>query len=231
LISYGVGITARALLSEPELASLEVVDISRDILRMSPSIVNGGGGPLADPRVRIHVEDGRYFLQITDRSYDVITGEPPPPAAAGVVNLYTQEYFSLLRSRLRPGGLVSYWLPVGQLAEREAKSIVAAFCAAFPDCSLWEGTPIDWIPARIARRVGAARRGGDPPALDAAGARGAPARDRYRDAGAARGSLPRRCRLSSWRGRTTSRRSSTTWPRRAPRWHAAEKTMARHYQP
>jgi spermidine synthase len=145
LISYGVGITADALLSEPELELLDVVDISRDILRMSPLIVNGGGGPLADPRVRIHVEDGRYFLQIAGPNYDVITGEPPPPAAAGVVNLYTREYFSLLRSRLRRGGIASYWLPVGQLAESEAQAITAAFCGAFPDCSLWEGTPIDWI--------------------------------------------------------------------------------------
>ena len=35
--------------------------------------------PLQDPRVRVHIEDGRQFLQATGRRFDLITGEPPPP--------------------------------------------------------------------------------------------------------------------------------------------------------
>jgi spermidine synthase len=47
--------------------------------------------PLRDPRVRTHVEDGRFFLQTTSRRYDLITGEPPPPKMAGVASLYTRD--------------------------------------------------------------------------------------------------------------------------------------------
>ena len=43
---------------------------------------------------------------------DLITGEPPPITHVGTVNLYIEEYFTLLRSRLRAGGFVTYWLPV-----------------------------------------------------------------------------------------------------------------------
>jgi len=144
LISYGVGITAGALTDIDSLERIDVVDISSDILEMSETIT-GEDDPLDDPRVHVHIEDGRYFLQATPRRYDIITGEPPPPAAAGVVNLYTVEYFELLRSRLREGGLVSYWLPVSQLTEEDSKRIVAAFCRAFTDCTLWEGSPTNWI--------------------------------------------------------------------------------------
>ena len=145
LISYGVGVTARALTSLPGLERIDVVDISRDVFEMDRLVQTTTGDPLADRRVRVHVEDGRQYLQTTEARYDLITGEPPPPHGAGVVNLYTLEYFRLLRARLAPGGIVTYWLPVHQLLARDTQAIVGAFCGAFPDCSLWGGTGFDWM--------------------------------------------------------------------------------------
>jgi hypothetical protein len=145
LISYGVGVTGRALARLPGLERIDVVDISRDVLEMSAIAQPPGADPLADPRVRVHVEDGRQYLQTTAVRYDLITGEPPPPHGAGVVNLYTREYFELMRTRLAPGGLVTYWLPVNQLLLRDSQAIVGAFCGAFPDCSLWGGAAFDWM--------------------------------------------------------------------------------------
>ena len=95
--------------------------------------------------MNVHVEDGRYFLQATARRYDLITAEPPPPKHAGVVNLYSAEYFALARSRLRPGGFLTYWLPVHSLEEDDSRAVVRAFCDAFPDCTLWAGTELDWM--------------------------------------------------------------------------------------
>lgn len=144
LISYGVGNTASALVATQSLEHIDVVDISADILALSPTL-QGDADPLLDARVDVHVEDGRFFLQTHDDSYDLITGEPPPPREAGVVNLYTQEYFGLVRSRLRAGGIVSYWLPVHALSDDDARAIIAAFCGVFEDCSLWSGAGLDWI--------------------------------------------------------------------------------------
>ena len=146
LISYGIGITAKTLTNFPELESIEVVDISRDILELSRDVAMfREGHPLDDPRVRVHVEDGRFFLQTVDRSVDLITGEPPPPKSAGIVNLYSREYFHLLRARLAPGGLATYWLPIYQMQPDEGRAIVRAFCDAFPDCTLWTGRGFEWM--------------------------------------------------------------------------------------
>ena len=145
LISYGVGVTAHALASTPQLTSIDVVDISKTILGLSHIVWPGASNPLRDPRVRVHVEDGRFFLMTTPRRFDLITAEPPPPKCAGVVNLYTKEYFALLRDRLNEGGLATYWLPVYQLEPREARSIVRAFCDELDDCTLWSGGGGEWI--------------------------------------------------------------------------------------
>jgi hypothetical protein len=91
------------------------------------------------------VEDGRFFLLSAQDRYDLITAEPPPPKNAGVVNLYSREYFELAEGRLNEGGVVTYWLPVDQLRVRETRAIVRAFCSAFADCSLWSGGGSQWM--------------------------------------------------------------------------------------
>jgi len=144
LVSYGVGSTARALADVPSITRIDVVDISRDILEESArAFPDPGRDPLRDPRVHVTVEDGRYYLATQRRSYDLITGEPPPPTLAGVVHLYTREYFERVRSRLAAGGMFTTWLPLHSLSDAAALSIVRAFCDAFPDCSLWRGMSFD----------------------------------------------------------------------------------------
>jgi spermidine synthase len=146
LISYGLGNTAAALVETPGLERIDVVDISREILELADVVfADPEDNPLNDPRVNVYIEDGRHFLQVTDRRYDVITGEPPPPKYAGVVNLYTREYFQLVHDRLTPGGMHTYWLPVHSLTVSDTRAIMAAYCDVFEDCSLWTGAGFDWM--------------------------------------------------------------------------------------
>lgn len=145
LISYGIGTTAKALVDTRQLRSIDVVDISSDVLALGPLAFPGAQPPLDDPRVHVHVEDGRFFLQTTDRIFDLITAEPPPPRGANITNLYSREYFQLIRGRLREGGVATYWLPVNQLWLAETKAIMRGFCEAFPDCTLWSGAGLQWM--------------------------------------------------------------------------------------
>jgi spermidine synthase len=160
LISFGVGSTARALASTPYMQRVDVVDISPEILELASVVFPESENPLRDPRVHVHVEDGRYFLQTTERRFDLVTAEPPPPGAAGVVNLYTREYFSLVRERLTEGGVATYWLPMRVLTTPAALSIIRAFCEAFTDCTLWNGSGLDLM--LMGSRDGAA----SPPSLE-----------------------------------------------------------------
>jgi spermidine synthase len=141
VIGYGVGNTAKALTDSAGIQSIDLVDLSRDILAMAAIVFpDPREQPLRDPRMHIHIEDGRYFLQTTDREFDLITGEPPPPGIAGVENLYSREYFQLIHDRLAGQGIVTYWLPLADLSDVSAKAILRGFCDVFDDCSLWNGS-------------------------------------------------------------------------------------------
>src|SRR5438477_5666568 len=113
---------------------------------MSDAIYAADRHPVHDGRVRVHLEDGRYFLETTTGQFDLITGEAPPPRTPGAVNLYTSEYFQLIRNRLAEGGMTTYWLPVGRPDPgTDVDTIVRAFCDVFDDCSLWNATPFDFM--------------------------------------------------------------------------------------
>jgi spermidine synthase len=146
LIGYGCGSTAKALTDTKSLEAIDIVDISRDIVGMSRVIYpDSAQNPVNDPRVSVHIEDGRFFLLTTDKKYDLITAEPPPPKNNGIVNLYTQEYFQLIYNRLADGGLVTYWLPIYQFSPFEARAIVKAFANVFREYSLWTGAEYEWM--------------------------------------------------------------------------------------
>ena len=154
---FGVGVTTSAVRDIQSLESIDVVEISRDLVELSDIVYPRETHPLRDPRLKVHIEDARYFLQTTSGRYDLITGEPPPPRRPGVASLYTKEYFQLIHDHLNEGGITTYWLPIMDLEAEDTKAIIRAFCDVFPDCSLWNGTSADWM------LVGARGSGAGPP--------------------------------------------------------------------
>ena len=146
LICYGCGVTADALLHGPNVKRMDVVDISKEVFSLADfySGINYSN-PLRDPRVHAVVQDGRFFLQANPRQYDVISGEPPPPKNAGAVNLYTEEFFSLMKGRLKEDGIATFWLPINQLKLDEAKAILRAFHNVFSNASVWASADRNWI--------------------------------------------------------------------------------------
>ena len=146
LLCYGCGVTADALLHGPNLKRMDAVDISKEVFALADfySGINYSN-PLRDPRAHAVVQDGRFFLQSSPRQYDIISGEPPPPKVAGAVNLYTEEFFSLMKKRLKEGGIATFWLPINQLKLDEAKAILRAFHNVFSNASVWASADEEWI--------------------------------------------------------------------------------------
>ncbi len=136
VIGFGTGITAGALLVDPELET-------RVVAELIPPVVNAGAyfsgnyEASRDSRLEIRIGDGRHELLRRSQRYDLITLEPPPPSAAGVVNLYSRDFYELCRKRLTEGGLMAQWWPLPTQNEEESRSLVRAFLDVFPYASAW----------------------------------------------------------------------------------------------
>ena len=68
----------------PELERRLVVELLQPVIDAAP-LFDGNFDAGSDPRLEIVIADGRHELMRRDESFDLITLEPPPPAAVGVV--------------------------------------------------------------------------------------------------------------------------------------------------
>jgi spermidine synthase len=135
VIALGSGMTAGTLARHADRVT--VVELSREVLGAAALFGTWNHDVMKDPRVEIHIDDGRHFLRTTRASYDVITVDPIHPSVAGSETLYSREHHELVKSRLRPGGIAAQWLPLYQMPSREARTIAATFRDVFPDAQIW----------------------------------------------------------------------------------------------
>ncbi|MFT0519618.1 fused MFS/spermidine synthase [Pseudomonas faucium] len=136
VIGFGTGITAGAMLRYPGLQRPVVAELLPEVLQAAPQF-KGNFSAVSDPRLEIRLRDGRRELLRSEQRYDLVTLEPPPPSAAGVVNLYSRDFYQLAAARLEPGGLVAQWLPLPTQNEEDSRALVQSFIEVFPHASLW----------------------------------------------------------------------------------------------
>jgi spermidine synthase len=117
-------------------------DTTIDLVELSPSVVEAAAwfahinyDVVKQPNVRLRIDDGRNFLLSVSDPYDVVTADLIQPEHAGAGNLYSREYFALVRGALAPGGLVLQW--IGHRPEVEYHLILRTFLDVFPHTTLW----------------------------------------------------------------------------------------------
>ncbi|ALE88644.1 spermidine synthase [Pseudomonas versuta] len=136
VIGFGTGITAGALLSYPSLQQRVVAELLPAVVNAS-SLFKGNFNAAHDPGIQVRLRDGRQELLRSEQRYDLITLEPPPPSAAGVVNLYSRDFYQLAAQRLQANGLVAQWLPLPTQNIDDSRSLVRSFLDVFPYATLW----------------------------------------------------------------------------------------------
>ena len=146
VIGFGVGNSTQAATLHPSVKRVDVADLSRDILGHAAYFRDANKDVLNDPRVSVYLNDGRQHLTMQPAAaYDLITLEPPPIAHAGVAALYSREFYALARTRLKPGGYLSQWLPAYQVSPETSLAMVRAFIEVFPQCVLLSGTQAELL--------------------------------------------------------------------------------------
>jgi len=135
LICFGSGITAGTLAS----SNLEVtgVELSHDVLAFANLFETDNWNALANPRLKMLVDDGRNFLLTKSGQYDIITFEPMPIAVSGVATFYSREFYELCKSRLAPRGIVVQWMPLHGTDIHVIRTLLRTFHDIFPECSVW----------------------------------------------------------------------------------------------
>ncbi len=138
VIGFGIGVTTSAIASHPEVKSIECVELVPGLQKAAKYYQDLNHGIVDDPRLKIISGDGRHYLQTTPRKYDLISCDPTHPIL-GSGSLYTADYFEQCRDHLKPGGMVSQYLPLHKLRPEEFLGIIKTFESVFPHSTVWLG--------------------------------------------------------------------------------------------
>jgi spermidine synthase len=129
VICFGMGTTFRSLRSWG--IPVTAVELVPSVPRLFPYFHSDAPAILSSPLSHVVVDDGRRYLERTPQQFDVITIDPPPPVeAAGSSLLYSENFYTVLRQRLRPGGILQQWLPNGD--SEDVASVALALRRSFP---------------------------------------------------------------------------------------------------
>lgn len=127
-ICFGMGTTYR---------SSVVLGLHTDAVELDPTVPTvmhwfypDANKYLHSPLGHIIINDGRNYVRLSDKRYDLITIDAPPPVwGAGTVVLMTREFYAEASQRLEPGGVLASFVPYsgGSLQ----KLLIRTFRASF----------------------------------------------------------------------------------------------------
>lgn len=137
VVCFGTGQTTGAAGIHPRVKSVDSLELSTSVINAGKMFADQNHQALDNPKINFIIQDGRNHLLTTQKRYDVITSEPPPPRTAFTVNLYTREYYELQKSRLKPGGIAAQWIPLHSQGEEEVDMHFRTFQSVFPYTMGW----------------------------------------------------------------------------------------------
>jgi spermidine synthase len=154
------GTTARAFGVFYPQARIDGVEIDPDVTKAGRRYL----GLDDNPRLDVHTADARPFLRSSDERYDLIFVDAYRPPYVPFY-LATQEFFELVRERLRPGGIIALNVAMVPGDERLVEGVGGTLATEFPAVAAWPALRFNQLvlgftepPARVEleRRLSAA---------------------------------------------------------------------------
>ncbi len=147
VVACGAGVTAGTFVPYPGIRRIVICDIEPlvpkiiapmfgsenyhvvdGIDKQNPLVVNG-------KEVSVIYDDGRHYIRMLpeEEKFDIITSDPVDPWVKGSAALNTVEYYEMCKRHLKPGGVMSLWMPLYESNHAATKSLIATFFKVFPN--------------------------------------------------------------------------------------------------
>ncbi|OGM09123.1 hypothetical protein A2Z67_05960 [Candidatus Woesebacteria bacterium RBG_13_36_22] len=132
IIAFGMGTTYHSSLLHKEV-NVDAVELSPSVPKLMYLYHANASNVLLNPRGKIIINDGRNYVKLTDKSYDIIIVDPPPPVnASGTTVLYSRDFYHDAKKILKDGGIFTSWI-YGLTNKEDIKMLFSSFYDTFPN--------------------------------------------------------------------------------------------------
>jgi spermidine synthase len=141
VVGFGAGVTAGSFVPQPTVEKIAICELERLVPPAADKYFRKENFNVEnDRRTTIHYDDARHVILTSKEKFDIITSDPIHPWVKGMSSLYSRQYFELVKQHLRPGGVVTQWVPLYESDVATVKSELATFFDAFPNGTVWGNT-------------------------------------------------------------------------------------------
>jgi len=132
VIGLGTGVTAGEFTLYPDVRSIDVAEISPAVVDFLPLFTASTHAVHEDFRVRIHVGDAFRVIRRSGARWNIIVSEPSNPWVTGVDQVFSREFYSLVREHLEQDGLFLQWVQRYSTNEAIRARVVNTLRTEFP---------------------------------------------------------------------------------------------------
>lgn len=134
VLGLGSGITAGA--AARVFDQVEVAEINGAFPMLVSSIAHANLDIHSNPRVNLHLTDGRTLLSANHGHFDAIINSVPSPTYYSAGKIYTEEFYRMVSGALREGGVFSTWVSTWDMTEAGVLTVLSTLRRVFPHCEL-----------------------------------------------------------------------------------------------
>jgi spermidine synthase len=135
---------------------VDCVEIEKAVPAAADHFTSENHGIPDHPHFHLVLDDARSWLRVAPAQYDAIVTDCTNIQYRSNGDLYTVDYFQLMKDRLDDRGLAAAWVPANGIPESDLKTLLRSFRQVFPHTSVWymNSLPTDFLivvgsPARL----------------------------------------------------------------------------------
>lgn len=145
IIGLGTGVTAGAIANQQYVEQVDICEINNAVIDQLSYFDFATFNASKNPKINIIETDAVKYLLRAKTKYDVIISIPSNFWVAGMENLMTPDFYSIVQSKLNEGGSFVQWIPDYGFSSVGLLTLVKSFIAVFDTSSLWRLSKDDLV--------------------------------------------------------------------------------------
>lgn len=132
IVGLGTGVTAGEIALYDDVETIDVAEIAPAVVGFLPHFERANRGIHRERRLRIRPGDAFQLLRNSPDEWDLIVSQPSNPWVLGADQLFSRDYYRIVREHLAEQGLFIHWLQRYSTSEEIAAIVINTLRAEFP---------------------------------------------------------------------------------------------------